>query len=100
LIQKIHCQDAASAISTPMLGASAEAALAAVNTARPIIIRRRRPNRSPSAAPVSSSTAKVSVYALTVHSRPSRPACSAWRITGSAFVNRMPASPGTPLIQR
>ena len=52
---------ARAAISVPMLGASAEAALAAVNTVMPMIIRRRRPNRSPSAAPVSSSTAKVSV---------------------------------------
>ena len=52
---------ARAAISTPMLGASAEAALPAVNTVTPMISRRRRPNRSPSAAPVSSSTAKVIV---------------------------------------
>ena len=52
---------ARAAISTPMPGASAEAALPAVNTVTPMISRRRRPNRSPSAAPVSSSTAKVSV---------------------------------------
>jgi hypothetical protein len=52
---------ARAAISTPMLGASAEAALARVNTVMPMIISRRRPNRSPSAAPVSRSTAKVSV---------------------------------------
>ena len=71
---------------TPMPGASADAALPAVNIATPMIISRRRPNRSPSAAPVSSSTAKVSVQALTVHSSPSRPVCRAWRITGSAFV--------------
>jgi hypothetical protein len=44
-----------------MPGASAEAALPAVNTVMPMVIRRRRPNRSPSAAPVSSSTAKVNV---------------------------------------
>ena len=52
---------ARAAISTPMLDASAEAALPAVNTVMPMAIRRRRPNRSPSAAPVSSRTAKVSV---------------------------------------
>jgi len=52
---------ARAAISKPMLGASAEAALPAVNTMTPMINRRRRPNRSPSAAPVSSSTAKVIV---------------------------------------
>jgi hypothetical protein len=52
---------ARAAISAPMLGASAEAALPAVKTVIPMTIRRRRPNRSPSAAPVSSSTAKVIV---------------------------------------
>ena len=40
----------------------------AVNIASPITNMRRRPNRSPSAAPVSSRTAYDSVYALTVHS--------------------------------
>ena len=52
---------ARAAISAPMPGASAEAALPAVNTMTPMISRRRRPNRSPSAAPVSSSTANVIV---------------------------------------
>ena len=52
---------ARAAISVSMLGASAAAALAAVNTVTPMISRRRRPNRSPSAAPVSRNTAKVSV---------------------------------------
>jgi hypothetical protein len=47
---------------------------------------RRRPNRSPSAAPVRSSTAKVSVYALTVHSSCEMEAWSSRRITGSAVV--------------
>jgi hypothetical protein len=47
---------------------------------------RRRPNRSPSAAPVSSSTANVSVYALTVHCSPSSDACRCERIDGSAVV--------------
>jgi hypothetical protein len=47
---------------------------------------RRRPNRSPSAAPVRRSTANVSVYALTVHSRFSIDALRSSRITGSAVV--------------
>ena len=42
-------------------GTAYDLTLAAVNTATPMISRRRRPNRSPSAAPVSSSTAKVIV---------------------------------------
>ncbi len=47
--------------SAPMLGASAAAADPPVNRLRPITNIRRRPNRSPSVAPVRSSTAKVSV---------------------------------------
>ena len=54
--------------------------------ARPMPNSRRRPKRSPSAAPVISSTAKVSVYALTVHSSPLRLASRSLRITGSAVV--------------
>ena len=46
----------------------------------------RRPNRSPRAAPVSRRTAKTSVYALTVHSSPLRPAFRSSRITGIAVV--------------
>ena len=48
-------------------GASAAAADATVKIAMPITSSRRRPKRSPSAAPVNSNTANVSVYALTVH---------------------------------
>jgi hypothetical protein len=47
------------AIRLPMSGDSAQATDAAVNTASPTTNIRRRPNRSPSAAPVSSSTANV-----------------------------------------
>src|SRR6266536_2053039 len=47
---------------------------------------RRRPKRSPRAAPVSRRTANVSVYAFTVHSRLSMLACRSFRITGSAVV--------------
>jgi hypothetical protein len=46
--------------------------------------RRRRPKRSPSAAPVRRSTANVKVYALTVHSSCEIVACRSCRITGSA----------------
>ena len=67
-------------------GASAAAAEAPVKIVSPIASARRRPIRSPSAAPVSRKTAKLSVYALTVHSTPSRPACRSVRMTGSAVV--------------
>ena len=52
---------ARAASSTPIVGASAAAAEPAVKIAIPIANSRRRPKRSPSAAPVRSSTAKVSV---------------------------------------
>ncbi len=48
-------------ISTSLDGARAAAAEAAVKMARPMTKMRRRPKRSPSAAPVSSRTAKVRV---------------------------------------
>ena len=50
---------ARAAISQPALPASAHAADAATNSPRPATNRRRRPKRSPSAAPVSNSTAKL-----------------------------------------
>ena len=50
---------ARAAISQPMPGASAHAADAAVNRPMPAANIRRRPNRSPSAAPVISSTARL-----------------------------------------
>ncbi len=52
---------ARAATSAPMPGASAAAADPAVNRVRPATNIRRRPYRSPSVAPVSSSTAKVRV---------------------------------------
>ena len=73
-------------MSVPMFGAIAAPADASVKIVRPIANRRRRPNRSPSAAPLSRKTAKLSVYALTVHSSPSRPASSLTRMTGRALV--------------
>ena len=70
--------------STAMLGAMAASAEAPVNRAMPRTKMRLRPNRSPTAAADISSTAKVSVYALTVHSSPDRPAWRWTRITGRA----------------
>ena len=52
---------ARAAISAPVVGASAATAEATVKMPRPITNMRRRPKRSPSAAPVSSRTANVSV---------------------------------------
>ena len=77
---------ARAAINAPAVGASAAAAEDAVKMKRPTASMRRRPKRSPSAAPVKSRTAKVSVYALTVHSRLSIDACRSLRITGNAVV--------------
>ncbi len=65
---------------------SAAKADAAVKMTRPMTNIRRRPKRSPSAAPVSRSTANVSVYAFTVHSSCEIVACRSCRITGSAVV--------------
>jgi len=47
------------AISQPMPGASAQPTDPAVNNPMPAVNIRRRPNRSPSAAPVISSTARL-----------------------------------------
>ena len=49
---------ARAAISRPTFGASAQAAEATANRISPAAYMRRRPKRSPSAAPVISSTAK------------------------------------------
>ncbi len=77
---------ARAAINAPADGASAAAAEARVKMASPTASIRRRPKRSPSAAPVRRKTAKVRVYALTVHSRLSIVAPRSSRITGSAVV--------------
>ena len=77
---------ARAASSAAIDGASAAAAEASVKMPSPIANMRRRPKRSPSAAPVRRSTAKVSVYAFTVHSRPESPELRSSRITGSAVV--------------
>ena len=83
---------ARAAISRPTLGASAHAADASENNPSPAANSRRRPNRSPSAAPVINSTAKLSVYAFTVHSSCSIEAPRSTRIVGSAVVTTSASS--------
>ena len=83
---------ARAAISEPTFGASAQAAEASEKSPSPAANSRRRPNRSPSAAPVISSTAKLSVYALTVHSSCSIDAPRWTRIVGSAVVTTSASS--------
>jgi hypothetical protein len=77
---------ARAAISASVLGASAAAAEASVKMPRPATKTRRRPSRSPSAAPVSRKTAKASVYALTVHSSASSDAPRSSRMLVSALL--------------
>ena len=77
-------------MSVSMLLDSAAAADAPVKSARPTMNIRLRPNRSPSAAPVSSNTANVRVYALTVHSRPSKDAPSSrWMVGRAVLTTRL-----------
>jgi hypothetical protein len=75
---------ARAAISEPASGASAQAAEAETNSARPAVNMRRRPKRSPSAAAGKSSTARVRLYAFTVHSSCSIEAPRSNRIVVSA----------------
>ena len=84
---------ARAAISQPMPGASAEPADATVNSAIPATNSRRRPNLSPSAAAVISSTARLSVYALTIHSSWPRDAPRLCRIVVSAVVTTSTSRP-------
>ena len=70
-------------IITP--SAAAKSAIPAVNT-------RRCPNRSPSTEPVISSTAKLNVYAFTVHSSSTKDACRCTRIVLSAVATTSASS--------
>ena len=72
------------AISTPIDGASPQAAEASANSAVPPANTGRPPRRSASAPPVSSSPANDSVYASTVHCSPATPPCRSCPIDGSA----------------
>ncbi len=74
------------AISASVVEASAAAAEATVKTTMPTANIDLRPKRSPSAAPVSRKTAKLSVYALTVHSSSSSVAPRSSRMLTSALV--------------
>ena len=73
-------------ISASVDEASAAAADATVKTATPTANIRLRPSRSPRAAPVRRSTAKLRVYALTVHSSSSSVAPKSSRMLTRAFV--------------
>ncbi len=75
---------ARAAIRKPTSVDSAHAAEAETNKPSPIANSLRRPNRSPSDEPVISSTAKLSAYALTVHSSWLIDACRCRRIVLSA----------------
>ena len=77
---------ARAAMSASTEGASAAATEAPVKMPSPITNMRRRPKRSPRAAPVRRKTAKLRVYALTVHSRSSIEAPRSPRITGREVV--------------
>ena len=72
------------ATSQPSVGARPIVAEASAKTTTPNRNMRRRPKMSPSRPPVTSSTAKVSVYALTVHSRAESDASKSRWIDGSA----------------
>ena len=74
-------------ISATMLLDSAQAMDEAMNSEMPAANRRRRPNRSPSAAPVRSSTAKLRLKALTVHCSASIGAPNSARMVASAAVS-------------
>src|SRR5262249_31191911 len=71
-------------INASTLGASAAATDAAVNRPSPSANSLRRPYRSPTTAPVISSTAKLRLYALTTHSSCSTDAPRSRRILLSA----------------
>ena len=72
------------ATSQPADGASAQAPEARANKTSPAASSRRRPNRSPSAAALSSSTPRLRLYALTIHSSCSTPAPRSSRMVVSA----------------
>ncbi len=83
---------ARAAISATAVPDSAQATEASVNSAMPPANILRRPNRSPSAAPVNSKTAKVRLKALTVHCSVSTEAPKSARIAANAVVMTMASS--------
>jgi len=66
--------------------ASATASDEAANSAIPAVNARRRPIRSPTRAPSSSSPPKVSVYAFCAHDSPAAENRRSWWIRGSATI--------------
>jgi hypothetical protein len=60
---------ARAAINTPVPGARPAISEPTANTAAPMVITRRRPNRSPSRPAATSGAASASMYAFTIHSR-------------------------------
>jgi hypothetical protein len=74
------------AIRRPIVGANAQAIEDSMKMAMPARNIRRRPSRSPSAAPVSSSAAKLRLYPLVIHCRVSSEAAKSRRIETSAVV--------------
>ncbi|BAR54963.1 hypothetical protein ACVIWV_000489 [Bradyrhizobium diazoefficiens] len=84
--------NARAAISAVALPASAQAADATTNRAIPAANMRRRSKRSPSAAPVKSSTAKVRLKALTVHCSVSTGLPNSARMAANAVVMIMASS--------
>ncbi|MHC2510002.1 hypothetical protein ACVII1_005240 [Bradyrhizobium elkanii] len=83
---------ARAAIRAAALPASAQAADATTNRPIPAANILRRPNRSPSAAPVRSSTAKVRLKALTVHCSVSTRLPKSARMVAKAVVMIMASS--------
>src|SRR5579859_1039376 len=83
---------ARAAINQPTLGARAAPADAAVKRPSPVTSIRRRPKWSPSAAPVKSSTAKLRLYAFTVHWRASIDAPKSTRMVLRALVTTSASS--------
>ncbi len=77
---------ARAAISASALPAKAQATDASTNSAMPAANVLRRPNRSPRAAPVNSSTAKVRLNALTAHCSVSTEAPKSARMVAKAVV--------------
>ena len=80
------------AISAGAPGASAQAADATVNRARPAANTRRRPKRSPAAAAVMIPAANAMLYAVSVHCSHTSPACRSRCMRGSATVTTTESS--------
>ena len=83
---------ARAAMSTVASGATAHAAEASVNRARPAMNTRRRPSRSPSAAAVMMPAANAIPYEFTVHCSVASPACRSCCMRGNAVITTSESS--------